>query len=641
VGKIVRGALPQTNVDAPKIQGDLAEIGREESKVKGAFVDRNIRQMESDAAAVHRAQEGIEPVDIRPWDAEKERQKYSTSPIEQFGSFAFIAATLASAFTRQPMTNALNAAGAAMEATNKRDSENYDKAYDAFKLNADLAIKRHNIQHEAYQDAIERLNVDKAVGLSELEMLAAKFGDKRAQALIDGGYIKELIEYQNSQRAAYLGMAQMMPQLEQMNAKRQAAEFLKEQGKNPAEIYHDIYAPAYSNTLGSQQARMIDARAKELMDDGKPQTEAWQQAAQEVTASFNKGRSAQSMPAQKLLDESFEGLKKETGIELPDDLKATVMSVMSDKSAKSNDAKLSFTNAMAEIRSRIERGDPMDSNAAGQIIRDAMTAASSGQSKIDQAIVNQLPHYKDDNGKAMDKRALGYLGPKSQERVMGAQQSVEQIEHIAQYAAENPEAVGLLADAARRVNVDAYKGMLGNYQAYIPKITNDRDTAIDEAAKAKGLSSDMVSKAKVLNKMLATQAFADAAQAGSRGATIYLDKAFREIYQQASSLPAFFDILHIRERDADMNLSRYNLDLKKRDDFNEKFGFYANPEKYLERAVKPKAPPLPSKDKLETGKPYDVPGHGEMIWGGDGFYTNEEWALKNKRSELGVDADAA
>lgn len=624
IDKIVRGAMPQSTVDAPKIKRELTAVGTQEAAAKDQLTDRTIAQMERDTTAVHEAKKGIDPVDLKPWNAEEEKRKYSTSPMEQFGSWGVLAATLASAFTRTPMMNALNGAAAAMTSIQEKDDKKYDRAYEAFKTNFDLAIKRHNIQHEAYQDAIQMLSTDREAGTAELAMLTEKFGDKRARALLDGGYIKELIDYQNSQRQSYEGMARLLPELELMNTKKQASDYLKQQGKNPADIYHEIYAPAYSSTLGNLKTQMI----RDEMGKNGGDMDA---AVRKVEATFSPNKV--NLPAN-YAQEAIAGMEKD-GIALDATTKALVASTLgkASSSAKAGEVNSAVAGAMEEIRRRKDTGDKVDSNTASQIIRDAISSTSGGQTKIDQAIINQLPHYE-----GMSKKDLGYIGVKNQERIMTSIQSSEQIEHIAAYAAENPEAIGLLADADRKINVDAYEGLIKDYQKYIPKITTDRDSTIDGVAKSRGLSQDVAEKAKVLNKMLATQAFADAAQAGSRGATIYLDKAFREIYQQASSPPAFFDILSVRQRDADNTLSKYNLELSKRNDVKERFPFYSDNEAFLQKAVTPRATAgtsgsLPPTAKRVVGQTYPTP-KGNLVWGGDAWYAPAEWQAKSAKQPV-------
>ena len=624
IDKLVKQSMPSSSVNEPKIVAGMKAAGEEEAKEKGPIYGKLMQSDKENLERVHKAADGIQPVELKEWDAKKELAEHTTNPMEVFGSFGFIFTQIASAFTRMPAVNGLNAAAGFMNGVAAHDQKAYESAYEAFKTNTDIAIKRHNIQREAYDDAAKRFSTDHGAYLSELEALSAKFGDKRTQALLEGGYIKELEELHRSRESSARGMLQSMPQIETMYAKQRAADERKAQGATDTEIYHEFYAPAYSNNLGNIKGQMILQKAQELAKQNgreSPNSEDFGTATASVSSSFNpsKGNNPAAVDAEQVI----KNLNKD-GINMPPEVNALVRNTLGDKasSAVAGARKSALVNALEEIRAQKDSdGKPMDGQRASQIIRDALDAANTGKTKIDQAIVNQFPQYPE-----MNAKKFGYVGVKNQERIMNAIQSSEQIEHIAQYAAENPESIGLVADAARKINVDAYKGLMANPSNYIAKLTGDRDSAIDAAAKEKGLSQDQAAKAKVLNKMLATQAFADAAQAGSRGATIYLDKAFREIYQQASSPPAFFDILRVRQQDSDNFLSKYELSLKDRKDVKEKFPFYENPENYLRRAVTAKTPVVPSAAQREVGKAYPT-SKGQLIWGGNGsWYTAEEWA---------------
>lgn len=632
IDKLVRGSMPSSSVNEPKIVEGLKSAGEQEAKEKAPLYDKLFRADKENLDRMHKAADGITPVELKEWDAKKAAKENTTDPMEQFGSFGMIATTLASAFTRRPMVNALNGAAAYMDAIKSKDQQGYDRAYQTWKDNTKLAIDRHNIQREAYEDASKRFSTDHTAYMSEMEALTAKYGDKRSQALLEGGYLKELEELHRSREAANRGMLGMVPELEKAHAQRAAYQTEIDSGKTPTEAYKEIYAPASSTSLGNLLGGMMitakDAAEKEAIAKGEDPKKAGIEAAAAVKAKFSPGKAAATTNID--ADDVIKNLDQD-GIHLPPEMNSMIRSTLTDKAstAVAGARKSALVNALEEIRAQKETGDkPVDSAKAGQIIRDALDSANSGKTRIDQAIVNQFPQYE-----GMNPKKFGYVGVKNQERIMNAIQSSEQIEHIAKYAADNPEAIGLVADAARKINVDAYHGLIARPSDYIAKLTTDRDSAIDAAAKEKGLSQDQAAKAKVLNKMLATQAFADAGQAGSRGATIYLDKAFREIYQQASSPPAFFDILRVRQADSDNFLSKYDMGLKDRKDTAEKFPFYQSPEAYLRKAVASRASNTPgavppAKDR-QTGKSYNTP-KGNLIWGGDGnWYTAEEWKAKS------------
>ncbi len=200
--------------------------------------------------------------------------------------------------------------------------------------------------------------------------------------------------------------------------------------------------------------------------------------------------------------------------------------------------------------------DEAHDKAAHEVQSEDARAKSSSKDKIDQALINELSKYP-----GMTKEDLGYIPTTRQPKVVAAViESPGNLESIAQYTKENPNALGLIADASKRINLDAYQALFKNNPAEAKaRIESDRDKAIDKVAQERKLDMTQAAKAKVLQKMLTTQAFTDAAIAGSRGATIYLDKAFKEIYDPTSSPGAFFSILEKRYDEADRVAREYKL----------------------------------------------------------------------------------
>lgn len=221
IDRIVRGAMPGGGVDTGAAREGVTQAARSEAAAKAPILDRVVSDMETDKVRIHKAHDAIDPVDLKPWDADKNREKFSTDPLAAMGSFASIAALVASAFTRQPMINAMTGMGAAITAINQKNDKDYDRAYDAYKTNIDTAVKQHSIQRQAYDDAIKLMNTDRTAGVAELEATAAKFQDKKALALIEAGMIPELIQYKESERRAYQGMMPLVQQFEQFNVRKQ------------------------------------------------------------------------------------------------------------------------------------------------------------------------------------------------------------------------------------------------------------------------------------------------------------------------------------------------------------------------------------------------------------------------------------
>jgi len=143
--------------------------------------------------------EGVSAESIPTWNEQEMRQHFSHNPMEAFGSLGSVFALVASAFTRQPMINGLNGAAAAMNAIKKNDDAEYDRAFDAFKTNADLAVKRFNMQHARYQDAMQFTDIDLRTAEAKMRAAAAQFGDQQSLAILDHwGMSPQLMQLQES-----------------------------------------------------------------------------------------------------------------------------------------------------------------------------------------------------------------------------------------------------------------------------------------------------------------------------------------------------------------------------------------------------------------------------------------------------------
>jgi hypothetical protein len=165
-------------------------------------------------------QEGASVQDLKgmgTWNAQEELAKHKTDLWSQFGSPGFVVAMLASAFTAQPMNSALNAGAAAMNAINEGDMNAYNKSFDAWKTNTNLALKRLDEEHREYAD-IEHLRSDNvAEWRAKMTGLLAKFGDERKLALLNNGYDEDLFHAIDLQQTSQLNVAKVRDQIDQNN----------------------------------------------------------------------------------------------------------------------------------------------------------------------------------------------------------------------------------------------------------------------------------------------------------------------------------------------------------------------------------------------------------------------------------------
>ena len=157
--------------------------------------------------------------------------------------------------------------------------------------------------------------------------------------------------------------------------------------------------------------------------------------------------------------------------------------------------------------------------------------------KVDPAIRNKLVQYPNYN-----TDSLVGIPTASQKNVVESFDSLASIEQIGKYVRANPDAVGLLADLANKTNVNTLDSL-----ATWSQMVNS--------------TPDMPESARVLNKMLTTQAYRDVSATGQRP-TVYLDKVFKDIYGQNSSPTALLAVLKERGKEANKILSRYDLELE-------------------------------------------------------------------------------
>lgn len=208
--------------------------------------DRSIAQQHYDAA-------GVEATKMQPWDAQKEWDKVATSPLEAFGSFASVFAIVASAFTRAPMENALNASAAAMTAIRAGDEKEYERGFSSWKANTDLVQKRFNMQNQLYGDALNLMNTDQNAGRIALQNAALRFGDEKSLFLLRNGMDKELIDLQTSRINQAVAIKKASDQINLSTFQQHAFEQLEEE-KNPKkdpqqsvqnwQFAHGVHTPA-------------------------------------------------------------------------------------------------------------------------------------------------------------------------------------------------------------------------------------------------------------------------------------------------------------------------------------------------------------------------------------------------------------
>lgn len=361
-------------------------------------------------------QEGVTMADTRPWNAQAELQARQTSPWEAFGSPGFIVAMLASAFTAQPMNSALQSGAAAINAINQGKMKDYDKSFEAWKANTDLALKRMNMEHEEFQDIATLSKTSMEQFHSALTTMLAKNGDERKLLLLQNGFDDQVVK-------SFEGLANAIPKLEQARndietndlRRRLVNEYLGDKkdtqsivqatrkadavmaaitdtgtpehqmwsdfiSKHPdastnskLDMLRRVTEASRSFSLSGLQEQMIVNKANEIRaaDPNKSETDALIEASQQVKATAKGGAGmAADVPAIKA------DLAKNLGRPLTQPVISALDAAYGAKGQAAQRVFTSTNEAISQIESRIASGEKLsDSDVASIINNSARTAA--------------------------------------------------------------------------------------------------------------------------------------------------------------------------------------------------------------------------------------------------------------------------
>ena len=193
--------------------------------------------------------------------------------------------------------------------------------------------------------------------------------------------------------------------------------------------------------------------------------------------------------------------------------------------------------------------------------------------------------------------------PDDKKKVQGAYRAVEESESAADYIARNPGAVGALAVVRNFLKMDAIASLQNPDEAQAAQQKSLLvDNAIDKGVQEGKIRSDDAQSAKVLQKKLFGLALSDVQGSGQRG-SVYLDKSFQNLYDQASRQDTLLKIIKERSQDNNRNLKTYKLNIER----------HNNPEQFplletdsVEKFIKDRTPKSNVPPDVETklkGKP--------------------------------------
>lgn len=416
-------------VRPPKgLQEGLVDISKRKGAADEQIYQRMANTTDEDQKRLRDAYDktGIQPGEFKKWNADEEMAKRRTDPIEAFGSFGSVFGILASAFTHAPMENAMNASAAAMNAIKAGDEAGYDKAYKAWQDNTKVALERHQMEHQAFQDASVLMKTNLEAGLNMARLNAARFDNKKEQYLLENGMIKEWFDYQAAKQKAGLALAETMPKIEEVNGRRADLISRGYDSKQPgseksieayrdwSKYWHDVDKGYGAMSLAKQEATEVARKTAQYESEGIPHDQAFAKARAEIK---QVTKNPQQLALQKFVEETREKEGREpTSEEITEFSKKTKGGIALDD---------------ATLESMAEQAIAGDNSVFTNLGRGAQGAENV--IKLRKRIADKLR----DQGKTGAEQAINqaqYQGLRSAERTAGTREATV---GIAAYEAKN------------------------------------------------------------------------------------------------------------------------------------------------------------------------------------------------------------
>ena len=219
--------------------------------------------------------------------------------------------------------------------------------------------------------------------------------------------------------------------------------------------------------------------------------------------------------------------------------------------------------ADAEKAKQLERHQ-RDVLASQEKLRLATLAAAQGRrdEKALQAIGPALRNIAENYPEGSADKLIG-ASPEDKKIVQGSYRAVEESEQVADFIAKNPKAVGAMAAIKNFIKMDAIKSIKNEDESVAATEKSQAvDAAIDRAVQSGSVTKDDAEAAKILQKKLFGLALSDVRSSGQRG-SVYLDRQFQNLYDQASRQDTLINIIKERAEDNNRNLRVYRLNVER------------------------------------------------------------------------------
>lgn len=352
--------------------------------------------LDQDQAEMHRrfAQTGIEPGTLEPWDNNKQREKYRTDPIESFGSLGSVFAMVASAFTRAPMENALNGAASAMNAVKAGNDQEFQLAHRAWKENNDLALKRHDIMQQQYDNAIKLMSSDVTAGHAKMAMLASSYDDQQLLGLLNAGLWPQGLELLEKRNKIAKDQFEISDRMNQAAFQRQALKVSLENNKqieDPAKralqnlvefnrIYGVKEQTPQQAIFATYMVQHPNATVEEIAD--------FAQKHGLLPRQFSGGNAATEQ-RMRLAEETIQQFEGSTGEKLDPAERNMIQQAFQDKTSSGSLKTAALMSGLEDIQARKASGEKVTAEDRSRILKEHADRGESLRIKQEELKIKQ------------------------------------------------------------------------------------------------------------------------------------------------------------------------------------------------------------------------------------------------------------
>ena len=222
----IAAALPPAKSSTDAAQSQASDyyskgsaLGSEvKTGIAGAMKDFEGREEKADELEKSLDPNALTPPQLKPPPVAEE-----TSAIKEWGSAAMAVAALGGLFTRQPLTNSLNAAAGVLNAYKARDAEAAKTAYDTWKVANDNAIEAAKWTVDVYKTALDQIKTDRDGGKAELLAVAGALKDETVPYMLQHYGVDATVKLISNMESNAAKMEAAAPKIDIMHEQHQNA----------------------------------------------------------------------------------------------------------------------------------------------------------------------------------------------------------------------------------------------------------------------------------------------------------------------------------------------------------------------------------------------------------------------------------